>query len=77
MIKSGVSTGRIPAKVLLAAPSSRVIGGATDVQAMKFDVRPYAYDGNVQWVASRLYQGQTTNFHTPGGGFAPVYQLAT
>ena len=27
----------------------------------------------VQWLAARLYQGQTTNFRTPGGGFAPVY----
>jgi hypothetical protein len=40
---------------------------------MKFDLRAYAYDGQVQWVAARLYQGQTTNFRTPGGGFAPVY----
>ena len=24
-------------------------------------------------MAARLYQGQTTNFRTPGGGFAPVY----
>jgi hypothetical protein len=24
-------------------------------------------------VAARLYQGQTTNFRTPGGGFAPVF----
>jgi hypothetical protein len=23
-------------------------------------------------LVSRLYQGQTTNFRTPGGGFAPV-----
>jgi hypothetical protein len=23
-------------------------------------------------LAARLYQGQTTNFRTPGGGFAPV-----
>jgi len=30
----------------------------------------------VQWVAARLYQGQTTNFRTPGGGFAPVYSLS-
>ena len=22
-----------------------------------------------------MYQGQTTNFRTPGGGFAPVYSL--
>jgi hypothetical protein len=30
----------------------------------------------VQLVCARLYQGQTTNFRTPGGGFAPVYQAA-
>ncbi len=42
-------------------------------KAMKFDLRAYTYDGEVQWVAARLYQGQTTNFRTPGGGFAPVY----
>jgi hypothetical protein len=23
-------------------------------------------------IAARLWQGQTTNFRTPGGGFAPV-----
>jgi len=23
--------------------------------------------------AARMYQGQTTNFRTPGGGFAPVF----
>jgi hypothetical protein len=40
---------------------------------LKFDVRNYVYDGDVQWLAARLYQGQTTNFRTPGGGFAPVY----
>ncbi len=39
----------------------------------KYDLRNYVYDGAVQWVAARLYQGQTTNFRTPGGGFAPVY----
>ena len=25
--------------------------------------------------AARLYQGQTTNFRTPGGGFAPLLAL--
>jgi hypothetical protein len=45
-------------------------------RAMKFDLRAYAYGGDVQWVAARLYQGQTTNFRTPGGGFAPVYSTA-
>jgi hypothetical protein len=42
-------------------------------QVLKFDLRNYAYDGAVLGVAARLYQGQTTNFRTPGGGFAPVY----
>lgn len=44
------------------------------MQALKFDLREYTYDGAVQWVAARLYQGQTTNFRTLGGGFAPVYE---
>ena len=39
---------------------------------MKFDLRCYVYDGRIQLMAARLYQGQTTNFRTPGGGFAPV-----
>jgi len=40
---------------------------------MKLDVRCYTYAGAIQLVAARLYQGQTTNFRTPGGGFAPVF----
>jgi hypothetical protein len=43
--------------------------------ALKFDVRCYVYDGKIQLMAARLYQGQTTNFRTKGGGFAPVYVL--
>jgi len=45
-------------------------------KALKFDLRAYTYNGAVQWVAARMYQGQTTNFRTPGGGFAPVYSTA-
>lgn len=55
----------------LVAPGERPV--AADSPALKFDLRNYVYDGHVQWVAARLYQGQTTNFRTPGGGFAPVY----
>ncbi len=58
----------------LVAPGDRVTGDEAPVQTLKFDLRNYAYGGAVQWVAARLYQGQTTNFRTPGGGFAPVYQ---
>lgn len=39
---------------------------------LKFDVRAYTYAGQVQLLAARTYQGQTTNFRTPGGGFSPV-----
>ncbi|MEP7172508.1 MAG: hypothetical protein ABI705_03365 [Aestuariivirga sp.] len=41
-------------------------------QTRKMDVRLYTYDGKLLIAAARLYQGQTTNFRTPGGGFAPV-----
>ncbi|WP_284155270.1 hypothetical protein [Sulfuricystis multivorans] len=40
---------------------------------LKLDVRAYAYAGQVQLLAARLYAGQTTNFRTPGSGFAPVF----
>ncbi|MEY4641509.1 MAG: hypothetical protein RLZZ227_1503 [Pseudomonadota bacterium] len=56
----------------LLAPGERALA-ADGTQVMKFDLRNYVYAGAVQWVAARLYQGQTTNFRTPAGGFAPVY----
>ena len=58
----------------LVTPGERVISDEEPAQVLKFDLRDYTYDGQVQWVAARLYQGQTTNFRTPGGGFAPVYE---
>lgn len=54
----------------LAPPSERRVAADT---SLKMDVRNYAYDGRVQLLAVRLYQGQTTNFRTPGGGFAPLF----
>lgn len=58
---------------ILAPPGERAvcINGAEAVM-LKYDVRCYAYDGQIQLVAARLYQGQTTNFRTQGGGFALV-----
>jgi hypothetical protein len=58
----------------LVQPGQRTISSDEPAQVLKFDLRDYVYDGAVQWTAARLYQGQTTNFRTPGGGFAPVYQ---
>jgi hypothetical protein len=56
----------------LVAPSERQMADAP-AMTLKADVRIYAYAGSVKLVAARLYQGQTTNFRTPGGGFAPVF----
>jgi hypothetical protein len=53
----------------LVAPSERHMGPG---RSMKLDIRNYVYAGAVQLLAARLYQGQTTNFRTEGGGFAPV-----
>lgn len=53
------------------APGERHLGAAEDT-ALKFDVRSYVYNRQVQLLSARLYQGQTTNFRTPGGGFAPI-----
>ena len=44
-------------------------------KALKYDIRAYTYDGEIKLLAARIYQGQTTNFRTPGGGFAPVVIL--
>jgi hypothetical protein len=41
-------------------------------EILKYDVRCYVYHGSIQLLAARLYQGQTTNFRTQGGGFALV-----
>jgi len=57
----------------LVPPGERLVGGSQAAHALKFDVRNYVYQGAVQFVTARLYQGQTTNFRTPGGGFAPVF----
>ena len=42
------------------------------VKQLKFDVRAFVYDGQIQHLVARVYNGQTTNMNTPGGGFAPV-----
>ncbi len=58
-----------------AAPSERMVRLDGSPEARKTDVRLYVYNGQVLLTAARLYQGQTTNFRTPGGGFAPVFVI--
>lgn len=59
----------------IVPPSELTVAVADAAQVMKLDLRCYAYAGQVQLMAARLYQGQTTNFRTPGGGFAPVFAV--
>jgi hypothetical protein len=56
-----------------APPSERTIMLNDERVQRKLDVRLYTYGGEVLLAVARLYQGQTTNFRTPGGGFAPVF----
>lgn len=57
----------------LVPPSERRLEVDHSETDLKLDVRAYVYNGAIQLVAARLYEGQTTNFRTPGGGFAPVF----
>lgn len=56
----------------LVPPSERLIEVDGVLADLKFDIRAYTYAGQVQLLAARMYTGQTTNFRTQGGGFAPV-----
>ncbi len=40
---------------------------------MKFDLRCYYHQGNINHCVARIYQGQVTNSKTPGGGFTPIH----
>ena len=60
----------------LVPPGSRVVAVAGETRLLKLDIRLYVYAGRVQLAVARLYQGQTTNFRTAGGGFAPVLTTA-
>jgi hypothetical protein len=66
----------------LVPPSERLVDVDGVPTRLKLDVRAYTYRAQVQLLAARTYQGQTTNFRTEGGGFSPVVvvpvgQLAT
>lgn len=57
----------------LVVPGQRHL--QTDAPPLKFDIRCFAYAGEPVLFLARLYQGQTTNFRTPNGGFSPVLTL--
>ncbi len=59
----------------LVPPSKRLIQKDGERTDLKVDLRAYVYNGELQLLAARLYSGQTTNFRTSGGGFAPVFVI--
>ncbi len=56
----------------LSHPAEMVVLFEGQKQIMKYDLRCYAYKDELQLIVARLYQGQTTNLRTPGGGFAAI-----
>ena len=59
------------------APSTRQLTIHGQLDTFKVDYRAYVYAQTIQLTCARLYQGQTTNFRTIGGGFAPVISCAS
>ena len=60
----------------LVQPSQRRVEIDHEYVEFKLDLRHYVYKAHTQLVSARLYQGQTTNFRTLGGGFAVVRVVA-
>jgi hypothetical protein len=70
-----ILTHRYVAQVIAPTSTRRVV--IEDVESdLRVDIRNYCQAGSTLLRAARLYRGQTTNFRTPGGGFAPVLTLA-
>jgi hypothetical protein len=53
-------------------PGEIEVETSAGAQAMKFDVRAYAYRGEILLLGARVYQGQVTNLRSPGGGFSAI-----
>ena len=70
-----VAQGGYVAQEVVAPSERRLLIDGIECD-FKLDLRNYAYRGSVQLVSARLYRGQTTNFRTPGGGFAAVFRVS-
>lgn len=53
-------------------PGLTHVDTADGPREMKFDVRAYAYRDRILLLGARVYQGQVTNFRTPGAGFSAI-----
>lgn len=56
----------------LSTPSDVELVYNDKPEKFKYDLRCYVYQDQLQLMIARLYQGQTTNLKTIGGGFAAV-----
>ncbi|MFZ3231256.1 MAG: hypothetical protein WA160_13695 [Pseudobdellovibrio sp.] len=56
----------------ISAPAELEFILNADPIKLKYDLRCYAYQDKLQLIVARLYQGQTTNLKTTGGGFACI-----
>jgi hypothetical protein len=56
----------------LSTPSEVEVIYNEKPEKFKYDLRCYVYQDQLQLMIARLYQGQTTNLKTAGGGFAAV-----
>jgi len=57
----------------MVPPSERQLIINGEKESLKLDIRCITYNGKVQQLSARLYQGQTTNLRTEGGGLATVF----
>jgi len=71
-----VLSHRYVAQAIAPTSSRRVSDVDSEEIELRVDVRNFAAQGETWLRAARLYRGQTTNFRTPGGGFAPVLTLS-
>ncbi len=69
-----ITQGGYVAQALVPPSERRLLVDGVE-QDLKLDLRNYVYQSAVQLVSARLYRGQTTNFRTPGGGFAAVFSV--
>jgi hypothetical protein len=58
-------------------PSERLVSVNGATVRLKLDLRAYTYRGQILLLAARTWSGQTTNFRTEGGGFAPVIVVSS
>ncbi len=59
----------------MVPPSERQLIINGEKRSLKLDIRCVTYNGKVQQLSARLYQGQTTNLRTEGGGLATVFSI--